>query len=154
MQTFLPESARILDYRRLGKQRVEAIRAIEGIVAKRGWTNHPAMWLKYPDALALYGRVMCTEWIRRFDQRLPPAWLKKRRTARSIELPWWLGDSIVRNSYAKTRLSTATSSTISTHARHRLNTTGPLRMRRLPTSANQANAPARLAHLQPAVRSS
>jgi hypothetical protein len=49
MQTFLPyssfeESARILDYRRLGKQRVEAwqiLRSLDGIT--KGWSNHPAV---------------------------------------------------------------------------------------------------------------
>jgi len=71
MQTFLPyaefeRSAEVLDYRRLGKQRVETwqlIRAING--ETRGWRNHPAavMWRDHVPALALYGKVICEEWI-------------------------------------------------------------------------------------------
>lgn len=73
MQTFLPyedfeSSAESLDYRRLGKQRVETwqiIRALNG--ETRGWTNHPAsrMWRGYEHRLVTYGIVVCKEWIRR-----------------------------------------------------------------------------------------
>lgn len=75
MQTFLPyadfsKSAQSLDYKRLGKQRVEAyqiIRAITGEANGRGWTNHPAtnLWRGYEGTLAVYGQVMCMEWINR-----------------------------------------------------------------------------------------
>tara|TARA_Y100001938_G_scaffold91193_1_gene125099 strand:- start:147 stop:629 length:483 start_codon:yes stop_codon:yes gene_type:complete len=80
MQTFLPcssfyESARILDYRRLGKQRVEAmqiINAITGVPRKdgkvyKGWVNHPCsvMWRNHVEALKHYCNVMIEEWIRR-----------------------------------------------------------------------------------------
>ena len=74
MQTFLPdenyeESARILDWRRLGKQRVEGMQIINAIENpnKQGWQNHPAtiMWTPYISALKLYTNVMITEWIRR-----------------------------------------------------------------------------------------
>jgi hypothetical protein len=57
MQTFLPyysfeESAKCLDYRRLGKQRVEVyqiINILEGKNKTNGWVNHPAvkMWIGY-----------------------------------------------------------------------------------------------------------
>jgi len=98
MQTFLPfpdftRSAKSLDYRRLGKQRVEALqllRALEG--ATKGWRNHPAakMWEGHLRYLSVYGLVMCDEWISRgykdsireqFTMRLgwyagtPPSWL-------------------------------------------------------------------------------
>lgn len=73
MQTFLPyedysASARVLDYRRLGKQRVEAwqiLRALTG--ASRGWVNHPAtkMWRGHEHQLALYGLAVCKEWVSR-----------------------------------------------------------------------------------------
>lgn len=73
MQTFLPYedfelSAESLDYRRLGKQRVETwqiIRALNG--ETRGWTSHPAsrMWRGYEQRLVTYGIVVCKEWIRR-----------------------------------------------------------------------------------------
>ena len=48
MQTFLPyssftQSAQALDYRRLGKQRVEAKQLILALTQpKYGWKNHPA----------------------------------------------------------------------------------------------------------------
>lgn len=73
MQTFLPhadfkKTARSLDYRRLGKQRVEAwqvLRALNGMT--RGWRNHPAvlMWNGYERALCEYAIAICDEWIAR-----------------------------------------------------------------------------------------
>jgi hypothetical protein len=67
MQTFLPvpdfkESARILDYRRLGKQRVEAMQILRG-----SWSHHPAsrMWTGYKDALGEYMNSCIYEWISR-----------------------------------------------------------------------------------------
>ena len=67
MQTFLPESdfaasARCLDYKRLGKQRVETYQILKG-----SWPHHPAskMWVGHRDALMAYGMEMCREWIRR-----------------------------------------------------------------------------------------
>lgn len=76
MQTFLPypsftESARVLDYRRLGKQRVEALqihRALTGqSIGRGGWANHPAtlMWRGYESALIQYKSVMIREWVER-----------------------------------------------------------------------------------------
>lgn len=73
MQTFLPykdfeQSAISLDNKRLGKQRVEAFQIIRAITdPSYGWQHHPAvnMWRGYPEALALYGVVMCLEWGRR-----------------------------------------------------------------------------------------
>ena len=99
MQTFLPhesfaESAKCLDYRRLGKQRVEAwqvLRTLTGI--STGWQHHPVMtmWRGHEDLLRLYGAAMCREWTKRgyvdnmlhrftadLDQPMPPK-------------PWWLG---------------------------------------------------------------
>lgn len=81
MQTFVPygsdfgKTARALDYRRLGKQRVETwqiIRALTG--EQKGWRYHPAvkMWDGHVEALAQYGVVMCREWFGRgyFDTML------------------------------------------------------------------------------------
>lgn len=91
MQTFLPlpdftESAKVLDYKRLGKQRIEAFQILKVILnpnptltytivngnyiftkaKKVAWINHPAtrMWRNYPSALCLYGIRICEEWIR------------------------------------------------------------------------------------------
>jgi len=73
MQTFLPladfeKSLRVLDYKRLGKQRVEAMQlhnVITGNTTKSGWVNHPAakMWRGYADALALYHNLAIDIWI-------------------------------------------------------------------------------------------
>ena len=59
VNTFLPypdfvKSAKILDYKRLGKQRVEAwqiLRALRG--ETKGWRNHPAtnLWRGHEKAL-------------------------------------------------------------------------------------------------------
>lgn len=73
MQTFLPypniyKSAQCLDWRRLGKQRVEAYQILNALVEPTyGWQNHPAvnMWRGYEWALVKYGRAVCNEWIGR-----------------------------------------------------------------------------------------
>lgn len=73
MQTFLPyksfrESARVLDNRRLGKQRVECLQILKALHdPDYGWQNHPAtqMWRGHADDLAKYGVAICDEWISR-----------------------------------------------------------------------------------------
>jgi hypothetical protein len=70
MQTFLPypdfaRSARVLDTRRLGKQRVETLQIMRALhVPGYAWRNHPAvrMWRGHADALAAYGVAICAEW--------------------------------------------------------------------------------------------
>ncbi|MEU9082744.1 MSMEG_6728 family protein [Streptomyces sp. NPDC048357] len=71
MQTFLPfpsfdASAAVLDVRRLGKQRVEAVQVLRGLVVPGyGWRRHPAvrMWAGYEEALVRYGLEICGVWI-------------------------------------------------------------------------------------------
>ncbi len=80
MQTFLPyesfrESAKVLDWRRLGKQRVEGMQIINAIEGKKrkdgkpykGWLNHPCtvMWRPYLPALKHYTNIIIMEWMRR-----------------------------------------------------------------------------------------
>ena len=72
MQTFLPypdfkQSAKVLDYRRLGKQRVEVLQLLKALQSHNAWSNHPAakMWKKYERALCEYGMTICKEWISR-----------------------------------------------------------------------------------------
>jgi hypothetical protein len=73
VQTFLPyrdfaKSARTLDDRRLGKQRVEALQVLRAMTRPGyGWQHHPAvrMWRGYEEALARYGVEVCREWQRR-----------------------------------------------------------------------------------------
>lgn len=67
MQTFLPYSdfrktAQVLDYKRLGKQRVEAMQLLKG-----DWPHHPAskMWRGYEFTLTNYAIIICDEWILR-----------------------------------------------------------------------------------------
>ncbi|MER6445988.1 cytoplasmic protein [Streptomyces venezuelae] len=70
MQTFLPfpsfdASAAALDARRLGKQRVEAVQVLRGLVVPGyGWSRHPAvrMWAGYEEALVRYGLEICGVW--------------------------------------------------------------------------------------------
>ncbi|WP_234470062.1 MSMEG_6728 family protein, partial [Streptomyces sp. MBT70] len=70
MQTFLPDSdfrrsALLLDRRRLGKQRVEALQVLRGLtVPGYGWRRHPAvrMWSGYEEALVRYGLEICRVW--------------------------------------------------------------------------------------------
>lgn len=86
MQTFLPDedfrlSAKFLDYRRLGKQRVECKQLLSALgytilngslcwtppPANVGWINHPAakMWRGYELALAEYQADCIREWVSR-----------------------------------------------------------------------------------------
>lgn len=86
MNTFLPypsflESVKVLDNRRLGKQRVECktivsvLEATKNIPnAKPAWRNHPAtrMWENNIDALKMYTNLCILEWIHRgFNNSIP-----------------------------------------------------------------------------------
>ena len=70
VQTFLPyadfeRSARVLDPKRLGKQRVEVIQVVRALTRPDyGWANHPAvlMWKGHEEALGRYGLVCCEVW--------------------------------------------------------------------------------------------
>jgi hypothetical protein len=98
MQTFLPyrdyaRSAQVLDYRRLGKQRVECKQIMLALENPTyGWQNHPAvkMWRGHEGALAMYGEAICAEWRKRgYKDTLLPFF-----TARSglafVSTPLWL----------------------------------------------------------------
>jgi hypothetical protein len=80
MQTFLPYpdyavSARCLDNKRLGKQRLECKQILLALgvavgphtPGKRGWRNHPAvrMWKGHESSLIVYATCVCFEWRRR-----------------------------------------------------------------------------------------
>lgn len=75
MQTFLPypdlkKSVETLDYRRLGKQRVETFQVLNILLERtetRGWRNHPVtrMWSGYEVALQAYQNYTIKEWINR-----------------------------------------------------------------------------------------
>ncbi|MEU7559662.1 MSMEG_6728 family protein [Streptomyces eurythermus] len=69
-QAFLPDSdfrrsALLLDRRRLGKQRVEALRALRGLtVPGYGRRRHPAVRMRcgYEEAMVRYGLEICRVW--------------------------------------------------------------------------------------------
>lgn len=100
MQTFVPlanfyETARCLDYRRCGKQRVEAmqlINIIEGKSKSKAWKNHPAvgMWRDYLNCLKVYHDTMIDEWVRRGYKNT----MKKYNVSmeESVYFPRWFGD--------------------------------------------------------------
>ena len=108
MQTFLPyadfeKSAKSLDMKRLGKQRVEVMQILQTIAAgdaAKGWKNHPAvkMWRGHEDALAQYGVVVCDEWISRGykDTCRSRIWTLCEQLAstqpKMSNLPAWVGD--------------------------------------------------------------
>ncbi|GAB1819135.1 MSMEG_6728 family protein [Herbidospora sp. RD11066] len=114
MQTFLPyadftATARVLDDRRLGKQRVEAIQVLRATsIDDYGWRHHPAakMWRGYEEALVRYGLEICAQWCSTGRADTCAATLRedlgrlksitKIRTqaalAKAGRLPPWLGD--------------------------------------------------------------
>lgn len=61
-------SARALDNRRLGKQRVETLQILNALTnPSYGWQNHPAvkMWRGHVASLVVYGLAICDEWKKR-----------------------------------------------------------------------------------------
>ena len=120
MQTFLPYpdfegSARALDPRRLGKQRVECIQVIRGLTRPGyGWRHHPAvtMWRGHEEALGRYALTCCEVWTERgfadtcattIVDDLAAAGVGSIRTqadlARAHALPDWLGDPAFHRSH-------------------------------------------------------
>ncbi len=105
MQTFLPyssfyDTARVLDDKRLGKQRVEALQILLVIgrgASTGGWVNHPAvnMWRGYEDALKVYTNCMIGEWRRRGYQNT----MHYYDIHGVLTLPWWLGDARIHDSH-------------------------------------------------------
>ncbi|SEG94404.1 hypothetical protein SAMN04489712_14710 [Thermomonospora echinospora] len=126
MQTFLPypgfaASARVLDARRLGKQRVEAIQVLRGLlVPGYGWRHHPAvrMWTGYEEALVRYGLETCLTWCAAgradtcaatlLDDLAEATGILDVRTqeelAKAGELPPWLGDPDFHRSHQSSLL--------------------------------------------------
>ncbi|MGW7432225.1 MSMEG_6728 family protein [Streptomyces sp. NPDC054861] len=129
MQTFLPypgftESAAVLDPRRLGKQRVEALQVFRGLtVPGYGWRRHPAvrMWAGYEEALVRYGLDVCGVWTA--EERpdtcaatmmadylawRPRAVVREQGDlAADGELPPWLGDPAFHRSHQSALLRKA-----------------------------------------------
>ena len=98
VNTFLPYSdfkkcAKVLDYKRLLKQRVEAYQIVNTIQKKKrgekcGFMNHPAvnMWMDYVEALKLYCNEMILETIKRGYKNN----MELYKIKDNVEMPWWL----------------------------------------------------------------
>jgi pyrimidine dimer DNA glycosylase len=120
MQTFLPyadfeRTARALDVKRLGKQRVECIQVLRGLTrSDYGWRHHPAvlMWSGFEEALGRYALTMCEVWRERgfgdtcaatITTDLRDARVSVVRTqaelAEADALPSWLGDPAFHRSH-------------------------------------------------------
>jgi hypothetical protein len=120
VQTFLPyadfeRSARALDQKRLGKQRVETIQVIRALTwPGYGWANHPAalMWKGFEEALGRYGFICCEVWVElgfgdtcasTMATDLRAAGVNTVRTqpelAAADALPPWLGDEPFHRSH-------------------------------------------------------
>lgn len=115
MQTFLPyasfaRSARALDSRRLGKQRVEVLQILRALELERyGWKHHPVvrMWRGYTEALVCYGAAVVAEWTARGYRdatlerilEFAPGARSQRELDEAGELPPWLGDRALHRSH-------------------------------------------------------
>jgi hypothetical protein len=102
MQTFLPysdfkKSLKVLDNKRLGKQRVEAYQIISAITQRpkldgtpyKGWTNHPCsvMWRQFVPALKFYYNCCIDEWVSRGFKNT----MVKETIYEPIIIPTWVG---------------------------------------------------------------
>ena len=104
MQTFLPyksfkESLKSLDWRRLGKQRVEAFQVLNVLLGRtetKGWVNHPItrMWDGYEPALQLYFNLWVEEWVNRgYNNNM------ELYDFNNLEKPHWLGKEEFHSSH-------------------------------------------------------
>lgn len=106
MQTFLPydnfiDSVKVLDYRRLGKQRVETFQVLNILLERtesKGWRNHPVtrMWTGYEEALKLYQNYTILEWI---DRGYNNTMKFEKIDHSSIVYPPWFGQDLFHRSH-------------------------------------------------------
>ena len=120
MQVFIPypdikRSVQSLDYRRLGKQRVECLQINNALEyrktnnlfkengKKRGWLNHKCtlMWVGKEQFLRLYAIACCEEWkARGYTDNLMPRF--KAQFAASTQFPFvpeWWGNAAIHKSH-------------------------------------------------------
>jgi hypothetical protein len=93
------ECAKALDYRRLGKQRVEAYQILRTLRGhSHGWKNHPAvkMWNGYENALAMYMNAMIDEWVARGYKN---TMIKEKIEDTAPKFPWWFNWEPLHNSH-------------------------------------------------------
>ena len=94
--TFLPypnyiRSVQCLDYKRLGKQRLECKQIIEILEGKDSrYKNHSAvkMWIGYTNSLKYYSNCCINEWISRDYKNT----MLKYNVDYQNDDPWWIGD--------------------------------------------------------------
>ena len=106
MQTFLPykdfyKSLQSLDYKRLGKQRVEAFQLLNVLLGRtktKGWKNHPIckMWKGYENALKVYYNICLKEWIKRGYKNTMKF---EEIEIKNMEQPEWWGNEDFHNSH-------------------------------------------------------
>ena len=97
MQVFLPypdvqKSVESLDYKRLGKQRLECSQLMKAVHdPKGGWHNHPAavMFRGHTGLLAMYHDAAIKEWVRRGYQNT----MSTYDVVGSVKYPWWWGSA-------------------------------------------------------------
>lgn len=101
MQTFVPlpdpvATSELLDYRRLGKQRVECIQILNALEGRSaGWRNHPAtlMWEGHTRFLKYYTNCMINEWTFRGYKNTIPLFPTEEilPIENSVWEPYWWG---------------------------------------------------------------
>ena len=108
MQTFLPfpefeRSAAALDYKRLGKQRVECLQILNALTNKTsGWKNHPAtrMWRGYEKMLCIYAVHICSTWRSKgYQDSLLPTFQAQAMLFEVKGAPPWLGTEAFHRSH-------------------------------------------------------
>lgn len=108
MQVFAPfdnfcETAKSLDMRRLGKQRVECYQLLKinyGLTT--AWSHHPVskMWRSYSHFLSLYAFAICDEWIVRgykdsVSSKISGLFMEHKPIY--VKPPWWTDYSYHRS---------------------------------------------------------
>lgn len=105
VNTFIPYSnfkkcAKILDNKRLGKQRVEAKQILNILLEEtktQGWRNHVVtlMWKGHEEALKYYYNCIVEEWIHRgFENNMPLF-----KIDRVPAMPWFVKNASIRMSH-------------------------------------------------------
>jgi hypothetical protein len=108
VNTFLPyanfeKTAKTLDYKRLGKQRVEAhqiVNILENPSKYKGWKHHPAvlMWKGHLPYLKQYYNTIVEEWIKRgYNNNM--ILYSKNEIKTTKYPPWWLGFRPLHKAY-------------------------------------------------------
>jgi len=100
------DSAKVLDGKRLGKQRIESLQILSTLLHTsslgRDWSNHPAvvMWRGYEGMLFQYGMTICKEWTSRgyqdgvsirLQELVTDAFFNGKMERRLSLKPYWLG---------------------------------------------------------------